>query len=105
MRSPLSSSTNSLPTASLRPDVGFDFVAKASVITFSFHRSDVSIPAASPQVRSAVTALRGRYRSTGSSEVRWSLFQKGCQCFLRFFRTNLHAECVILGLYCRPDLV
>src|SRR3954452_13248065 len=39
MRPPLSSRMNSLPTASLRPDVGFDFVAKASVIALSFHSS------------------------------------------------------------------
>src|SRR6476646_4798863 len=39
MRPPLSSRTNSLPTASLRPDVGLGLVTGASVIAFTFHNS------------------------------------------------------------------
>src|SRR5580704_4834971 len=37
IRLPLSSSTNRRPAALLRPDVGFDFVARDAVMLFSFH--------------------------------------------------------------------
>src|SRR4051794_8900020 len=60
MRPPLSSRTNSRPTAFLRSDRGFDIVLEASVIGLSFGSSGlVCISSASPHRLRSFIRLRG----------------------------------------------
>src|SRR5712671_4114508 len=94
IRPPLSSRTNSRPTAPLRMDLGFDveFVTTASV---TWH---LSMSVCSQR-------LRGRCRFQRSVEIRPTLLQEGRKCLLCIVRANLLAELLVLRPHCRLDLL
>src|SRR5947207_14994701 len=94
IRPPLTSRTNSRPTAALRTDLGFDFelVVRASV---TWH---LSMSVCSQR-------LRGRCRFQRPVEIRPTLLQEGRKCLLCIIGANSRAELLVLCPHCRLDLL